>query len=193
MMKHLFLATLRIVSICAVMQSCNGSVVPPVVSSDVIMPLHVNNVWEYEVTLFDADGNRIDSFLDSLHIVEERQIADEKWFVDDEGVLQMNRHDGRWIFSGNPYLAEKHPAMLNDRYSLPDSVTTVHVIGTHEGVQVPFGTFSAYVYRRTYEGELTADLYFAPNTGLIRLDRYSRFAGRVYLSETHVLRSAKLQ
>ncbi len=181
------------VCICFVALSCNETAIPPAGSSNVIMPLRVNNTWEYEVILFDTAGNRTASFRDTMAIVAELEIGAEKWFVDDDGVIQMNRATGRWVFSGVPYLAEKYPASLNDAYMLSDSITVVYVAGTGETVRVPYGTFSTYVYRRIRNGVLTAELYFAPNTGLVRLDRYSLDADRVYRSESRILHSTHLQ
>lgn len=179
--------------VCCAFVSCSDTALPPAVFPGVIMPLRVNNMWEYEVTILDRAGSTIGLFIDSTRIVAEREIADEKWFVDDDGVVQMNRSDGRWIFSGVAYLAEKYPAMLNDTYMLSDSVTMIYVAGVNEPVRLPIGTFSTYVYRRTRGGVLTAELYFAPNTGLVKLDRYSSDADGVYRSESRLLRSIHLQ
>lgn len=142
----------------------------------VIMPLAVGNMWEYYVTIYDTNHYLLDSYYDTVLIIDDTLIESEGWFIDNKGELYANREDGLWRFNryGQPFLSIPYP---------PD--TTIIVTP----VEVPAGAFRCYKYRNFvinpdsyYYYYNYYNYYYTPGVGLIQFIRDSRFGGGKWFS-----------
>jgi hypothetical protein len=117
---------------------------------DLIMPLAIGNLWEFRVDVYDTTSGTIDtSYLDTLKIVDDTIIQDERWYIDQDGLLYTNKSDGLWRMaaSDQPYLFLKFPATTGQTYSgNPDLGELMEVINTAVQVNVPHGFHICYQY-----------------------------------------------
>lgn len=148
-----------------------------------IMPLKIGNQWAYKIRIFNELGAVTDSSYDTVKIASQAIIGKETWYIDNEGNVQTNRPDGRWIRSDYPYLVEKFPARLNEFYRLIDTATIVRVRGVDETIIVPAGRYFSYVYQWRRNNFLVADFYFAPNVGMIKSEKYMQSGPGVFMVE----------
>jgi hypothetical protein len=129
----------------------------------VIMPLKVGNQWIGRVT-FDSAGTAIVRY-DTLTIVQEVSINNEKWYKASTGDFYINRAEGLLStptpnLSGDcPCAVIQYPASRGDTLLLPevqvlvsgnpDPVTQIvgrEVLATDSTINVPAGSFSCYHY-----------------------------------------------
>ena len=154
-----------------------------IIPTGTIVPLKVGNEWGYKVRIYNQSGAVTDSSYDTVKVTREIVIDNELWFVDNDGNVQTNRADGRWIRSEVAYLVEKFPCKLNEMYRLVDTITTVRVRGVDERVRVPAGTYLSFIYQWMQNGFLVGDFYFSPNVGMIKSEKYMQQGSGVYLIE----------
>ena len=158
-----------------------------------IVPLKVGNQWTYKVKIFDEFGTVTDSSHETVKIMNEVVIENELWYVDNDGNVQTNRADGRWVRSDVAYLVEKFPCKLNEMYRLIDTITFVRVRGVDEPVSVPAGRYLTYIYQWMRNGFLVGDFYYTPNVGMVKSEKYMQRGGGVFLLETKELISYALK
>lgn len=171
-----------IISMTLVFSSCDPAA-DRIILDGTIMPLKVGNEWAYRVRIFDESGAVTDSSYDTVKVVREVVINNEIWYVDNDGNVQTNRTDGRWVRSEVPYLVEKFPSRLNEMYRLIDTVTIVRVRGVDEPVSVPAGRYLSFIYQWMRNGFLVGDFYYAPNVGMIKSEKYMQQGTGVFLIE----------
>jgi hypothetical protein len=163
----------------------------------VIMPMKIGNEWVYKETAFDSVGQPIAIDYDTVRIARDSSLLGEMWFLDNHGILQTNRQDGRWVFAGTPYMTEKYPARLNDSYVVQDSLSGIlaRVSGANISVVVPAGAYEAYGYRwsRLTTANAVADFFFVPNIGMVKAATYSRSSTVTYISSERELMSVTIR
>ncbi len=181
-----------IVLLTIVLSSCEPSA-DRIIPTGEIVPLKVGNQWTYKVKIFNQSGTVTDSSFETVKIVNELLIVNELWYVDNDGNVQTNRADGRWVRSDVEYLVEKFPCKLNEMYRLVDTVTFVRVKGVDEPVNVPAGRYLTYIYQWMRNGFLVGDFYYSPNLGMVKSEKYMQEGTGVYLLETKELISYALK
>lgn len=140
----------------------------------VIIPLKAGNVWYYTVTDLGSDGSSTNTYTDSIKVIRELHINDEKWFEvhfplisRDKNIYMTNTDMGlqyKCMECSNKkeYLEAKYPEINNTFYS--SSFKTDSVIGGHGNIKsysdtyivwktslyeqttVPAGTFNCIRY-----------------------------------------------
>jgi hypothetical protein len=155
---------------------------------NIIVPLQVGNVWEYQVYALDTAVNDLRMIkIDTLTVYKDTSVNAERWYK--MGGLQgtegwvTNRKDGFWFARLNqqPFLFAKYPVKVGDRYtSLIGNVEaeiTVAEIGAE--VAVPAGTFRCHKYvQKVGPMEATTIFYFAPGVGLVKMSLMDRTGKR---------------
>jgi len=138
----------------------------------VILPLAVNNRWEFLVITF-VDNVAVDTSLDTMTILRDTVIQSETWFIDDAGRIYANRADGLWKLgtTGQPYLFLQFPTTTGAAYSGDPSISEeITVRGTSTLISVPEGFHSCH----WYEGistNLKYEYYYFQNLGPVMINR----------------------
>ena len=140
--------------------------------TSVIMPLKVGNTWLYRTVILDTSGNVLSTVHDTVAIVRDTTIGQERWLVNNLGSHYTNRTDGLWgtIQSGSQpiqfvHLA-KYPASTNERYPMDPNLYYWHwirVLSVDSVATVPLGQFRSYVY----ESGALGSLFYVPGLGQI--------------------------
>ncbi len=95
--------------------------------SSVIMPLRAGNKWIYNITDYDGKGGIKSQRLDSIMVLKDSIINNEKWFyvwnpiVGNGNVMMTNTDAGLWLkcpYCGNKpsYLEAQYPLSANPYY-----------------------------------------------------------------------------
>jgi len=170
------LALLSVLWIGACSKNDSNPVTPN--SSGGVFPLAVGNKWLLQKYTYDnASGGMKASSVDTMKIVQDTLIRNEKWFTTGNGSYMTNRTGGTWLYDANTsmQLYLKYPAQVDDSYRViqGDSVNSydtmlVKMLSINQSVTVPAGTFSCMTYQITYASSKTIrTLQFAPGKGLV--------------------------
>ena len=156
-----------------------------------IMPLAVGNQWVYHSVRSDTLGHVISDTYGTISITGTEVIAEDTWFLCNDGYKYSNRPDGLWKFCQNNVLYRQFPTRPGTSYETGAFMdyscawSWVQVTRTDTVVTVPAGTFHCIAY---HAGDYytRSDYYYAPNVGLIRSDAYQlgyRHTGSSVLTE----------
>ncbi len=155
---------------------------------NIIMPLEVGNMWEYQIFALDTAVNDLRMIkVDTFAVVEDTAVNAERWFH--IGGLQgtegwvTNRRDGFWFarLNEDPFLFAKFPAEVGDRYTSTIGTVEAEITVTDVGaeVTVPAGTFRCYRYvQKAGPMGVTTIFYFAPGAGLVKVSLMDRTGQR---------------
>jgi hypothetical protein len=176
------------VSIFGCKKDSNNPTEPPKTTSVGFIPLAVGNQWIWRYTYYDTAGHALYTHYDTLTILSDTSIANEKWYLAPwlaEFSFGTNRSSGFWVWGqartiqvgSQPAMWYKYPCSIGDRYylgvSVADTSYPIAVLDTSAQVVVPLGTFRCYKY-----------LFGNPSPGT------ERYLGIVYISpgEGEILR-----
>ena len=165
-------------------------------STSDILPLGVNNAWNFIGTHYDSLGSIIATGSISSNILSDTVIQGTTWYfhnstILDPSVLFAEKADGLWGLSLSPTqgfsaLFLKYPAIANETYPslhFDTDTSLVVVISTNQAITVPAGTFSCHHYHLSLLGSDIADFYLSPGTGWVRVEIYGKKPnGQSYLS-----------
>jgi hypothetical protein len=170
MLKKLIMLFLVFISISCQKDEVmsNGNVTPPV-----IMPLAVGNQWIFRITEEDSLFHIVSTNYDTLRIIKDTLIANEKWCLDNDGEIYSNRSTGLWkIVNGAPSLLLKYPANTTDSYLSGDinGGNLIDVASTRRYIHVPDGDYECYMYR----------FMRSPDSLLLHVDHYAIGKGPIY-------------
>lgn len=184
-----------------------------------ILPLKVGNEWTYHITQYNDSGVVINQYDLKYVIISEKVINGETWYVQDQGsqppgvtATMTNRKDGLWYEKGTsefskdmPYLVVSYPATLGKEYlvsrytnSFDKKIYTVFrsAESVNWKLTVPAGNFYCLKYvdkLRLEDGSLVQEplnvIYYAPNRGLIKRERYSAGENDLFISEMWELKN----
>lgn len=174
-----------------------------------ILPLLIGNSWTYGVSLYNEFGDIIEEYEIVYAIMDEVTIADEQWYVQDQGLpapgvktYLVNRSDGLWQKSNinSPPLrlvqypiynnsSEKVGQFYNSKtqktYDIHRTASSLNV-----NLNVKAGNFRTIAYLDFIKDDSSALqdtlnlIHYAPNKGMIKRIRYKQADnGELYLSE----------
>lgn len=159
---------------------------------DGIVPLATGNVWARYTDSWDSAGHPAVQLIDTLSILGDTVIKNERWFLFNHYTHATNRSSGFYLLSGaTPVQYLKYPVSLGDGYLYGSD--TVRVAHLDTVITVTAGTFSCLRYEFTYNGFVDIILYAAPHKGIIRFETFGRTAGgTTYLRQQTDLASVHL-
>ena len=141
-----------------------------------IIPLNLNNSWNYHITAYDTSGNIYMSVNVSEKINGDTIIENQKWYYQDKAALFCaNKSDGYYTFDKNALdttrinLVYKYPCIVGDKYSYWE------VVKQDTQITVPAGNFNCvlYSYRlKTSDSFNCYDVYIKPGIGKIKSVQY---------------------
>lgn len=141
-----------------------------------IIPLNINNTWNYHFTAFDTSGIINFSFNVSDKIMGDTIINGQRWYFQDKGSLFFtNKSNGYYTFdryamdTAKINLAYKYPSIKGDKYSY------WKVVKSDTQITVPAGNFICvlYSYRlKSKESFSYYDVYINPGIGRIKTVTY---------------------
>jgi hypothetical protein len=141
-----------------------------------IIPLNLDNTWNYHVTAYDTSGNIYFSANISDKIMGDTIINGQRWYYQDKGALYFTiKSDGYYTIdryamdTAKINLAYKYPCNTGDKYS------NWEVVKLDTQITVPAGNFSCvlYSYRlKTGDSFSYYDVYIKPGIGRIKTATY---------------------
>ncbi len=159
---------------------------------DGIIPLARGNLWVRSTSGWDSAGHPTVGMTDSLRIVGDTVIDNERWFLFNPHTSATNRSTGFYLLSGiTPVQYLKYPASTGDSY--PYGADTITVASLDTGITVTAGTFSCIRYEFRNNGFVHGCIFASPHNGMVRMVWYSRSdGGRIYLAQKTDLLSLHL-
>ena len=162
--------------------NCSESTEPDVLSQDLI-PLKINNSWNYKQTDYDSSGviYRVEN--QSSTIIKDTTILSQLWYSFSDvpdGIWFTNKTDGYWAFvkantgsvlNDSSLLVYKYPTKVGDIYGDADS--PIEVVSIDEEITVPAGSFKAihmiknYLSSQNYLRD-SFEIFIAPQIGVIK-------------------------
>lgn len=164
-------------------------------TTDVLVPLAINNTWVYEISDFDSTGTLYQTSEYIRKLTDTITLEGELYYRINNSIgLAINRSDGHWIAIVNPpgRRYAKYPAFVGEitrRDTLrgseidPDPLkitgySETRLITNVAPVTVPAGTFIAYQYETIHtmaNGKplIKEALYMTPGIGEIKFENYN--------------------
>ncbi len=140
-----------------------------------IMPLAVENRWDYRVYVFPESGSPFD-YLDSILILGTDTTDNVISYVANGLDLFLNRHNGLWYLpaSGGEWsLLMKYPANVDDVWTTGGyGEFAMSLLSKSATVQTPYGDYTCYKYVREYRygGRGAAYFYLVPQVGIVQYE-----------------------
>jgi hypothetical protein len=145
-----------------------------------IMPLAMNNQWDFKVVRVDSLGDTLQSLAQSMIIIGDTSVSGTTWYQYQMGFSQStgpfpmmaNKNDGLWAAGPDagdlPYMLAKYPASVGEIWTNASGSDTFSVEAVDLNITVPAGTYDCmkYVIHRP-TGDSTHS-YFAPGVGLVK-------------------------
>jgi hypothetical protein len=139
-------------------------------TSTVIMPLKIGNKWIFENTDFDSTGAVVRTYVDTLAIIGEMMVDEQRWFIANEDCIVRNSAEGlcsALLVGGkisNMSLVAKFPGSTGDKWNYGYNM----IASSDILVNVPYGDFHCF----RYEGEMHLEdapsiSYLAPGIGIL--------------------------
>ena len=162
--------------------NCSESTEPDVLSKDLI-PLKINNSWNYKQTVYDSSGVIVRVENQSSTIIKDTIILSQLWYSFSDvpdGIWYTNKTDGYWAFvkantgstlNDSSLLVYKYPTKVGDIYGDADS--PIEVVSIDEEITVPAGSFKAihiiinYLSSQKYLRD-SFEIFIAPQIGVIK-------------------------
>lgn len=150
----------------------------------IIKHLAVGNEWEYEYTKYNEYGNTIlESGKYSIKIFADTVIAGDTFYIQNNNntkiTCEINLSDGLYVwdkFFSDPesaaILKYKYPIKTDASFSVNDTLITL--IDKERIVELDFGIFECYLYRKTFTADHFVDIYMKPGMGLVKEEEYLR-------------------
>lgn len=165
-----------------------------------IKPMSIGAGRTYERTIFDSDGNVVDSFYDFCRIKKDTIIDGLRWFSGDEpGVdWQTNKSDGLHYREYDSlggfveWIEAKYPTQVGFSWVSMRSTRTVVSIDT--AISIGSRSFECVMYKEinpNNEGELFY-IFYGVGIGKIKSETYREAEKKTYLKEQIELKSYDL-
>ena len=157
----------------------------------VLVPMKVGNIWIYQTTDYDENGDISYVSLDTFSITKKYTVDSDDvylrraiYHIGDEYIDEVfgyysNKSDGfhfhGFIFDDQPpgkqsLLINKYPTEEGDKFNTMDYEFLVEK--TDENIKIPAGEFSCYKYIKLVDGN-TGIEYCKPGLGLVKAENYS--------------------
>jgi len=162
----------------------DNPVEPKPIDTSKLMPLAINNKWEYLADYKNSSGSSDRTDLLRITIESDSLIDTLHWFRaynPNTNLFYLNRSDGLWIKENlnEARLAFKYPGTSGTIYQSGN--LSVNIQAENIKISVSAGEFNCYKYV-TYTTSPTTDsiyYYFAPGYGMILRDLY-QFENNLY-------------
>lgn len=178
----------------------------PIVSPNptpVIMPLEIGNKWVRQFTLYDTSGVPFSSGTDSITVLRDTLISNERYFVlilqGAERVLSNQSEGLSWFLGTFGWgLQYKYPGLPGDSFYYIGGANVSRITATDTVLTVPAGTYSCYHYSTiinpSYPIHGRLEEYVAPHLGFVQSEWFQSVSASspLYLYSRIKLMSFKL-
>jgi len=176
--------------IFAVLDSCRLPFEPYTTNLEHLVPLAYGNYWMYNVRQYDEKGMVIDSFYETVSVIDSQKDGGSMGYVVDYGTghlgLWSEYHGDLYVVNdtnGNALPILRYP--MNPGETVPLTKGVIHDLGKFEknlkyfgenqSVVIPTGSYSCYHYEtitmldtsNRMQLYRTQDSYYAANVGLV--------------------------
>ncbi len=142
-----------------------------------LMPLAVGYQWRFRI--IDYENPVVpDTTYDTVRIVRDTIIQSEQWFIDDTGVLLVNRDDGLWRMNpgGQPYLFLKFPGIAGQIYAADPAISeSITIQSTSKLISslIPYNHVCYQYISTSADPTVRWDYYYEPGFGPVQFLRYA--------------------
>ncbi|OGU63925.1 MAG: hypothetical protein A2499_03580 [Stygiobacter sp. RIFOXYC12_FULL_38_8] len=181
-MKKLILFTLFLILILV---SCKNE--DSIVNQNTLhelVPLKIGNWWAFQRINYDSTGNAVSTFIDTMKVLRDTVIQNERWFITNYYGIYRNATNGVrfWDSTNNSSYVYLYPVKEHDMFVMGSAI--VEVISTNEKLKVPYGDISCVHYKATFSSlnNFHINYYLSPGIGFVSLEGPARtISGRSYL------------
>lgn len=203
--KQILLAVIKCCGIFLIL-ACDSEPTGSNLAVGNLIPLDGGNEWRFTQTLFNSRGNVIDTEADSIVLIADTTLNEQRWFYREyHGHHLAYRNTGSGVqvrlvsehTSPQTQTLYKYPARIGDRFNYPEVYFSgdsawidpehmlARVVSVDTLITVPAGTFRCYQYRLT-DRELNIgwrDEFISPQYGWIMKARYSQEGNKLSSTE----------
>ncbi len=168
--------------------SCSETTEPDNLSNGII-PLKINNSWNYTLASYDSSNALLYEENQNSTIMKDSTFLNNTWYTFNDvpaGVWFTNKTDGYWVFAkantgsfqnDTSFLVYRFPAQVGDIIGPDDSPGEVVSIDT--AITVPAGNFKAIHIIRRYPSSTnylmdSFEIFIAPHIGIIKVMQVGR-------------------
>lgn len=193
-MKKLIFFTFTLTLFFTSCKNVDNPVIPNALPD--LLPLQIGNWWAFQRTNYDSTGKGYATFMDTMKVLRDTIIQNERWFITNYHGIWRNAKDGvcyRDSFH-NTSIVYLYPLNENDMFVMDGSI--VKVISTNEKLITPFGEVSCYHYQATltFLNDFQINYYLSPGIGFISIEAPSvTSSGKGYIYYRELLISYELK
>ena len=153
---------------------CAEHSVPPEQEPEEFIPMAVGNQWIYLDELVDSTGNPIITQYDTVRILRDTTINNNRWFYFNRWGHLRNSPEGVWQYLPYPFRA--YPTSVGDSVLQANGITYRKLTSSNAMVSVPKGAFECLeISERNpdYYNALLTKTFLRPGVGVIKRFIYS--------------------